>query len=220
MYQSDSLNESPSISTKVEIFYMYQRVLEVETSLGSTKVEIFYMYQRPETLQELAKSTKVEIFYMYQRKKIKLLSVQSTKVEIFYMYQRMLNKIICRFIYKSRNLLYVLESQIYLCLRPYLQKQKSSICIRVTYLQARSLKSTKVEIFYMYQRIAIITQLLASTKVEIFYMYQSSLSSSVFIDLQKQKSSICIRVFGIKNPTLESTKVEIFYMYQSIYVRG
>ena len=144
------------------------------------------------------KSTKVEIFYMYQEKATAAITLDLQKQKSFICIRVFFFGLNC-FIYKSRNLLYVLgqsdPSSYY-----YLQKQKSFICIRLL-LDLLQRISTKVEIFYMYQ-VSCWCKPKESTKVEIFYMYQAPIGCFHLRgrNLQKQKSFICIRyLHSLKN---------------------
>ena len=96
------------------------------------------------------------------------------------------------FIYKSRNLIYVLDTLQHKNIALYLQKQKSYICIR------QYMNSEGVIIYKSRNLIYVLdyrtrTSFSLSTKVEILYMYQIVLLLGYTKYLQKQKSYICIR---------------------------
>ncbi len=96
------------------------------------------------------------------------------------------------YIYKSRNLIYVLDNN---------TKQWRD-------------KSTKVEILYMYQIMENIKKLLDLQKQKSYICIRFPDVNAIDGDLQKQKSYICIRFYIFLLVYASSTKVEILYMYQ------
>ena len=95
-------------------------------------------------------------------------------------------------IYKSRNLIYVLD----------LLKLISAFI------------STKVEILYMYQIYYIFVHWCDLQKQKSYICIRFFPYSTIASNLQKQKSYICIRFYISLYVYFLSTKVEILYMYQ------